>query len=225
MKRKFEAYQGAYPCMAKRKKVEDDEYSDDDDFNECKNSISSKCNNVYSVDNHIYFNSAFNKKSVEMLVDEIKNINEKFQNLKNNSLVETIAPKPIYIHITSFGGSLLHCFKAIDACNRSSIEIHTVVEGYAASCGSLLAVVGKRRYMGKFSSILMHQLSSGAIGKYGEIEDEYHNCKMWMENIINIYETHTNMTKEQIEQQLQHDSWWGYDVCLTNGLIDGECVG
>ena len=211
----------------KRNKPDDDDSGDDDDkididVLKCENSISAITNSVYSKNNHIYFNSAFNKKSIEMLIDEITKINDEFDKLTNNKLVDVVRPKPIYLHITSYGGSLLHCFKAIDAVTRSKIEIHTIVEGYAASCGSLLAVIGRKRYMGRYASILMHQLSSGAIGKYKEIEDEYGSCKMLMDQIIGIYERHTKMSNEQIKEQLDHDSWWNYDTCLANGLVDGE---
>ena len=192
------------------------------DILQCDNSVSSINNSVYAENNHIYFNSAFNKKSIELLIDKIGKINEEFDKISKHKMIETVRPKPIYIQITSYGGSLFHCFKAIDAISRSKIEVHTIVEGYAASCGSLLAVIGAKRYMGKYASVLMHQLSSGAIGKYKEIEDEFVNCKMLMEQIISIYERHTTMSREQIVEQLDHDSWWNYDTCLANGLIDGE---
>ena len=207
-------------------KSESDSDVEDIEFNKltCSNSMSAATNSVYSEDNHIYFNSEFNKKSIEMLINNIKKINEDFEKVTKSRLVEVVRPKPIYLHITSYGGSLLHCFKAIDAITRSKMEVHTIVEGYAASCGSLLAVIGVKRYMGKFACILMHQLSAGAIGKFKEIEDDYDNCKMMMEHIVSIYEKHTTMTNEQIRAQLDHDSWWNYDTCLANGLVDGEWI-
>ena len=43
---------------------------------------------------HIYFNSEVNNSSIDELIDKVKKAN----NLKN--------PKPILIHICSFGGNL-----------------------------------------------------------------------------------------------------------------------
>jgi ATP-dependent Clp protease protease subunit len=215
--------------IRKRNRSDDGDESDEPDDKykiqlklKCENSAASVDNSVHSVNNHIYFNSEFNKKSVELLCSKITAINDEFEKMTHNKLVEVIRPKPIYLHITSYGGSLFHCFKAIDAVNRSKIEVHTVVEGYAASCGSLLAVIGRKRYMGRYSSILMHQLSAGAIGKYQELEDSYLNCKMLMDQIKSIYEQHTKMTREEIEEQLTHDSWWNYETCLIKGVVDGE---
>lgn len=189
---------------------------------DCSDSKSSSINNVFSENNHIYFNSSVNKKSVEMLINEINDINEKFLKLKQNKLLKSIKTKPIYLHITSYGGSLLHCFKAIDAIQSSSIRINTIVEGYVASAGSLMAICGKKRYMGKYASHLIHQLSSHASGKFMEIEDDYHNCKMWMSQITNIYKQYSNMDEEFIQKQMKHDIWWNYDDCLKYGLVDKE---
>ena len=222
-----------YPKMSETRKRNrsDDDIDDSEDSLEklkirlkskCENSAASIENSVHSVNNHIYFNSEFNKKSVEMLCNKIISINEEFEKLSQNKLIEVIRPKPIYLHITSYGGSLLHCFKAIDAVNRSKLEVHTIVEGYAASCGSLLAAIGRKRYMGKYASILMHQLSAGSHGKYQELEDSYYNYKMLMDQIIAIYESKTKMDKKEIEEQLTHDSWWNYETCLVKGLVDGE---
>jgi len=231
MNRELQLYDGFILSRREKKHKRsrsDDSDSDDDyekpktDVLKCDNSVSSTDNSVYAENNHIYFNSAFNKKSIEMLVDKIAKINEEFDKLSRNKMIDIVRPKPIYLHITSYGGSLLHCFKAIDAVTRSKIEVHTIVEGYAASCGSILAVIGVKRYMGRYASILMHQLSSGAMGKYKEIEDEYGSCKMLMEQIIGLYEKHTTMSREQIIAQLDHDSWWNYETCLANGLVDGE---
>jgi ATP-dependent Clp protease protease subunit len=219
MKRKY-YYQGEQKTKKRRKDLDEDIISENSD--DCNAHSSSKTNNVYSNENHIYFNSSFNKKSVEMLINKIKEVNNEFNKLKKNKLIKYIKPKPIYLHITSYGGTLLHCFKVIDAIKISKMDVYTIVEGFAASCGSLLAVVGKKRYMGKYACILMHQLSGGICGTFREVEDEYFNKKFFMNRIINIYIEHTKMNKEEIEQQLKHDSWWGLKTCLDKGLVDEE---
>lgn len=192
----------------------------DDDIDNCLNSISCKINNVHSINNHVYFHSQVNKKSIEMLIDEINKINNRLEILERNKLIDSIIPNPIYLHITSYGGSLLHCFKAVDVIKRSKVPIHTVIEGYAASSGSLMAVSGKKRYMGAYASQLIHQMSSMCHGKYNEIEDDYKNCKMWMDHIVQIYVDNSKMNRQQVIEQLKHDSWWNSDKCLDNGLVD-----
>lgn len=216
-------YDGEYKAIIDNKKRK---YNDNDikhvkkQKNEKKNVLLGGENSVYSKNNHIYFISRVNTESINNLIEEIQKMNEDYENLKKNKLMKSFSPHPIYLHITSYGGSLFECMRAIDGIENSEIPVHTIIDGRAASCGSLMAVVGVKRYMTKSSYMLMHQLSSGVIGKYGEIEDEYLNCKKMMKDIIKIYLKKTNMKKSTIKKQLQHDSWWGYKDCLKNGLID-----
>lgn len=175
---------------------------------------------VFSEGNKIYFRTGFNEESINRLIHLINEKNTDFNNLKKLKIVKKIEPEPIYLHISSYGGSVFSCLRAIDAVKGSKIPVYTVVDGYAASCGSLLSVVGKRRYMTPSSYLLLHQISSGTCGKFNEIEDDFENIKELMRFGINIYVKNSKMSKRQVEDQMKHDSWWNADKCLKEGLID-----
>jgi ATP-dependent Clp endopeptidase proteolytic subunit ClpP len=185
-----------------------------------ENGLSASSSDVYSKDNHIYYKSDVNKRSVEQLIDLLDEKNEEYEEIKLDKLIKNYEPEPIYLHITSFGGSLFMGMKAVDAIKRSKVPVHTIVDGYAASCGSLMAVVGVKRYMTPRSYQLIHQLSSGMWGKYSELKDEMENCETLMDTIRDIYVDNTSMEKDSIDSQLKHDSWWNADKCLEVGLID-----
>lgn len=170
--------------------------------------------------NRIYFKTDVNDESVESLIRIIENKVHKYKKLAANKSLAKATPAPIYLHITSFGGSLLACFRAIDAIKRSEVPIYTVIDGYAASAGTLMSVVGKKRFMTPSSYMLIHQLSSGSVGKFWEIKDDFANCETWMNDIFKIYIENTNLTKEQLEEYLSHDLWWKASKCLETGLID-----
>lgn len=176
---------------------------------------------VQVLDNRIYFTGKVCTLSVTNLIKQINHYNSEYAKLVISSQnVADIKPKPVYLHIQSYGGSLLACFAAIDAIRSSKIPIYTVVDGFAASCGSLMAAVGAKRFMRPNSFILMHQLSSGLVGKMVEIEDDYKNCTKFMEKIYNIYLETTNMTRDKLIEQLKHDEWWDSDECLSHGIVD-----
>jgi ATP-dependent Clp protease protease subunit len=180
---------------------------------------------VYSKNNHIYFNTEVDKNSIEKLIAILEDKNTEYEKLKLNKLIKTMEPMPIYLHITSYGGDLLMCFKAIDCIKRSQIPVYTIVEGYAASAGSMMAVAGKKKYMTAHSTILMHQLSSGVIGKFAEMVDEVESCSMFMDNIVKLYFDNSKMSRKTIEKQLKHDSWWSSEKCLQEGLVDSLWTG
>ena len=85
-----------------------------------------------------------------------------------------------------------------------------------------MSVVGKKRYMTKHASMLIHQLSSWTGGKMNEIEDEFKNLGEMMENITDIYLNHCKMKKKELSEFLKHDRWWNFNKCKKLGLIDEE---
>jgi ATP-dependent protease ClpP protease subunit len=171
--------------------------------------------------NNIYFRADVNEHSVNKLVDLISDANDLYFNIEKSKRIKKAEPNPIYLHITSYGGSVFECFRAVNHIKSSVIPIHTVIDGYAASSASLMSVVGVKRYMRKNSYVLIHQLSSGMAGKYWEIRDEYKTCRMLMHDIYKIYEEHTKMSRAELEKYLSHDCWWKQNRCKREGIIDG----
>jgi ATP-dependent protease ClpP protease subunit len=184
----------------------DDEFYHDDDVS-CK-------------DNRIYFKTAITEDSVEKLIKIIESKNQMFKKISTHKMILTANPKPLYLHITSYGGDLLASFRAIDAIRRSEIPIYTVVDGYAASGATLMSIVGHKRYMTPNSYMLIHQLSAGAIGKYWELKDECDNCETWMKDIYALYTKHSQMTDRELKDYLSHDLLWKAGECIEKGLVD-----
>jgi ATP-dependent Clp endopeptidase proteolytic subunit ClpP len=127
---------------------------------------------------------------------------------------------PIYLHINSFGGSVFDAMTAIDVIQSCKVPIYTIIEGATASAGTLMSVVGKKRYMRPNAYMLIHQLSSGCWGKMSEIEDDFQNNKVLMDKIMDIYKEHADIPKKQLGEILKHDLWWDIDQCKKYGLVD-----
>lgn len=178
---------------------------------------------VYIEDNHIYFKTDVNTESIDKLYKLVRSYQKEFDYLKaSNHTIINVTPKELYIHITSYGGSLHEAYLAYDIIKRSKITINTIIEGYAASAGTIMSIAGKRRYMTPTSIMLIHQLSTGMDGKFEEIKDDFQNSEQDMKKIISLYlkECNGKMKKKFIEEQLKHDKWWDSATALKNGLID-----
>lgn len=179
-----------------------------------------KC--VTSKDNHIFFYASVTKKSVYALNTEIMSMNRSFEELeRSHPTIRGMRPRPIILHINSYGGSVFAAFAAIDFIQQSKIPIYTVVEGATASAGTLMSVVGKKRFIRPTGSMLIHQLSTWFGGKMNEVEDEYKNLEQMMDTIRGIYVKHTKMTETQLKEFLSHDVWWMSAKCIEHGLVDG----
>jgi ATP-dependent Clp protease protease subunit len=72
----------------------------------------------------------------------------------------------------SFGGQVYSLMAMIDMINQSHKPVATIVIGKAMSCGSVLASCGTPgfRFMGENATMMIHDVSSGSIGKVTEIK-------------------------------------------------------
>jgi ATP-dependent Clp protease protease subunit len=111
-------------------------------------------------------------------------------------------------------------FTAMDAIQACRVPFYTIVEGATASAGTLISIVGKRRFITPKSSMLIHQLSAGVWGKMSEIEDEFQNLQEMMTQIRNIYKEHSRVPKKELNELLRHDIWWDAEKSLSYGLVD-----
>lgn len=172
--------------------------------------------------NHLFFRTDVTTKNIDILGKLINQKNIEFAMIKKLLPTEKIEPKPIYLHITSVGGSLLAGFMAVDMIQRSTIPIYTVIEGYAISAASLMSIAGKKKYITPHSYVLIHQLSHMLSGNYQQITEEFENDTAHMERIKDIYVKNSGgkLTKKKVTELLKHDYFFDYDKCFENGLVD-----
>ena len=176
-----------------------------------------KDEHVNSIDNHIYFYSSVTKKSMFDLNKEIRYVGQKMQEIGNKY---DIPPPAIKLHINSNGGSIFAAMSCVDTIITSPVEVHSIVEGAAASAATLISVVCKKRYIKPHSFMLIHQLSTVFWGKMHEFDDEMKNLDNLMKLIKNIYKEHTNVKEEKLDEILKHDIWWDAKKCRKFNLVD-----
>ena len=167
--------------------------------------------------NHIYFYSEVDR---ETIFDLIMLIREAEEESIITSFKLKIDPIPIYLHISSFGGSIFAAFSVIDVIKACKVPVHTIIEGSTASAGTLISVVGEKRYITPNAYMLIHQLSSSCWGKMSEIEDEFKNLQDLMKKIKEIYKEYTTIPKKELNELLNHDLWLDSEKCLKYGLVD-----
>lgn len=212
-------------CLNKRKREINNEDTDSD---ESDNSIITKLpfiipkslnSYLYSQFNHIYFNNDITMESAFELNKELRSVEIKIKNISSSL---NIKPEPIYLHLTTDGGSIYASLSIIDCINSLSLPVYTVIDGFVASAGTLISLAGEKRFMCKNAYMLIHELRSGLWGKMTEIDEEYSNLKKLMNHIIKIYTKKTNIKKKEIQEILKKDIIWNLKECIQNGLINEE---
>jgi ATP-dependent Clp protease protease subunit len=230
VKRKFKDVWFGYDNSNKSKKEKksrkpkddssDNENEEDNILGNITSALNSKKNSDTKIErdnNHIYFHSEVDRESIFELIMLIREAEEEsvLTSFKLN-----IDEVPIYIHINSYGGSIFAAFGAIDVIKACRVPVYTIIEGSTASAGTLISIVGKKRFIRPTAYMLIHQLSSGCWGKMSEIEDEFRNLQDLMDKIKELYKEHANIPKKELTELLKHDLWLDANKCLKYGLVD-----
>lgn len=195
-------------------RIKNDECEDEDE------DMDNSTRKITRENNHIYFHAEVDRGSIFEMIEHLRKC--ELENIINAHKL-CVDEIPIYLHINSFGGSLFDAMTAIDAIQSCKVPVHTVIEGSTASAGTLMSVVGVKRYMRPNAYMLIHQLSAGgACGKMAELEDEFENNKICMDKIKEIYKKNASIPKKQLSEILKHDLWWDFEKCKLYGLVDDE---
>ena len=165
----------------------------------------------------IYYYGPVTDESCLQLTQALGIMNNKAK--QQNAMNYQIKPN-IPLHIQSGGGSLMPSFYVCDYIKNSETPVHTYVDGFCASAASLMSVCGKKRYMTKHSSMLIHQLSGVAKGKFAELKTEVNNLNFFMTYVKDIYLKNTNLSEKTLDELLETDIWLNATTCLQYGLVD-----
>tara|TARA_B100000614_G_scaffold74702_1_gene66725 strand:+ start:1650 stop:2330 length:681 start_codon:yes stop_codon:yes gene_type:complete len=179
------------------------------DSQESNVEIDSEMFQMESISRNVYFYGDVSVESCALL-------SRRLVELEKQNKIE-----PINIYIQSFGGDLLATFNVIDTIERIKCPIYSYVDGYAASAATLISVSCNKRFMGKRSLMLIHQLSGGSEGTYGYMKQEMDNMDIYMEFAREIYLKHTKLNNDLLSDILKYDNkWMNSTLCLEYGLVD-----
>lgn len=153
-------------------------------------------------DRVIYLNDDISSFSVSSIVPLIHKINKEDEGIKVSER------KPIHLHITSYGGSAYDGWQLVSTIENSKTPVYTYVEGYAMSMGLPIYLAGHKRVLGKFATLLYHELRGGAHGTRQEVkrlDKEYDRLqKLYDDYII----SKTKVTQEILDDHQERVSDW-----------------
>ena len=174
---------------------------------------------VRHVDNTIYFYSDIATTPCAELNRLLREVDSKLNAAKHVMLVGDYTPT-IHLRINSYGGDMFAGLSTVDTIRSLKSRVYTYVEGAAASAATLISVSGTKRFIGKNSFMLIHQLSSISAGTFEQLEDCQENNKRLMTLIKSIYKQYTKISMKELEAILKHDLWMDSASCLAQGLVD-----
>lgn len=132
----------------------------------------------------------------------------------------------IEIVFNSPGGSVIDGMALWDFLTELKSRGHhltTVCRGYAASMGGILFQVGDHRVIGRESYLMIHEISAGAQGKIGEINDAVKFYERICERVVDLFVSRSGgkITKAAFKKAWTRTDWWlTSDEVIAAGFAD-----
>lgn len=119
----------------------------------------------------------------------------------------------INVRINSYGGEVYHGMPIITAIQRSKAEVHTYIDGLAASMAGVIWLSGKHRHMAKNAMLMLHSASNVCWGTAKDMREVADVLDQFTKTLaISIAES-TGETVESITEKYfdYTDHWLTHD--------------
>lgn len=125
----------------------------------------------------------------------------------------------IEVRINSAGGSLFEGFSIFNQL-RDFGNVHTIVDGVAASAASLIALAGSKVSVYKNSYLFIHNPWTLAIGDHNDMESASDDLKKFTQTIIDLYKSKTGLAEEELKEFCTKNTFLNSEECLNYGFAD-----
>jgi ATP-dependent protease ClpP protease subunit len=128
----------------------------------------------------------------------------------------------INVRINSVGGDVMHGDAIISAIRNSPAEIHTYVDGVAASMGADIWVNGQVRHMGINSKLMIHSTWTIAVGNARDLRKAADVLDKYDEAAKQTFAAATGMSVDEVNERFYDpdDHWLTANDAKELGLID-----
>lgn len=130
----------------------------------------------------------------------------------------------VEIHIHSPGGSVFSGFAIYDRLMQARAQghhVYTIAYGYAASMAGILLQAGTTRIMSRDAYLMIHEVSTVAIGKVSELTDETKLVNRLQDRSFEKLAERSKLSAKQIRGKCSRKDWWlDAEEALANGFID-----
>lgn len=132
--------------------------------------------------------------------------------------------KRINLRINSPGGSVFEAQTMYNSLKQFAkdrgIEIVTFIEGVAASAATFLALAADKVKIGEGCLFMIHNPSTYASGYSNELRKAADLLDKIKENILDIYEKKSSLSREDIAQKMDEETWFTAKEAVEAGFAD-----
>lgn len=131
---------------------------------------------------------------------------------------------PIYLIISTYGGSIDEMFSLYDTIKFLPCPVHTVALGKVMSAGVLLLSAGVKgkRMIGKNARIMMHPVSSTIAGNVFQLLNDSKESLRLQQLMVDSLSKETKMTSDNVKDIMMkgHDHYMTPAEAIKLGIVD-----
>nr|DAY19725.1 MAG TPA: Putative ATP dependent Clp protease [Caudoviricetes sp.] len=124
----------------------------------------------------------------------------------------------IVLHVNSVGGEVSAGVTLYNRLRALPNKKSVIIEGLAASIASIISMAGDEIHMALGSEMMIHNPSSFAWGEADDFEKAAESLRKTKENLIDIYEARTGLTREEIATMMDEETWLTAREALEKGF-------
>jgi ATP-dependent Clp protease protease subunit len=131
---------------------------------------------------------------------------------------------PIYLIISTYGGSIDEMFSLYDTIKFLPCPVHTIALGKVMSAGVLLLSAGVKgkRLIGKNARIMIHPVSTTIGGNIFQVMNDSQESQRLQMLMVESLAKETRMTREHVQEIMikGHDHYVTPMEAVTLGIVD-----
>ena len=115
--------------------------------------------------------------------------------------------------IDSYGGQVYSLMSMISEIKNSELPVATIIQGKAMSCGAILFSFGSEghRYMDPNATVMIHDVSAGAIGKIEELKANAEEANRLNEQVFKMMAQNVGKSEKYFLKRIHekgHADWY-----------------
>ncbi len=135
-----------------------------------------------------------------------------------------ISASTINLYINSPGGSVFEGYAIYSAliryADKNKATINVIIDGWAASIASVIAMAGDHIKIGAHAQTMIHSPWSFAIGTAEDMRAEADVLDDLQETIVDIYAARTGGDRKEIEDWVNAETWFKGQAAVDAGFAD-----
>lgn len=130
--------------------------------------------------------------------------------------------KALTVYINSPGGSVMDAAAIYSALNRHTMPVSIIVDGWALSAASLIAMAGQSLTMGTASLLMLHNPSAMAYGNADDMRKAAESLDAVRQTMISVYAAKSGADEATVIGWLDAETWFDVDAAITAKLADAK---